>query len=49
MRDPGGEKHELGGLVARIVGAVPKVHAGAAERARAAVDGGADGLGCRMG
>jgi len=43
-----GEKHQFGGLVARIVGTVAEVHAGAAQRAGAAQDGSADRFGCRM-
>jgi hypothetical protein len=43
------EKNELGRLVARIVRAVTEVNARAAHRPRAALDGGAHRLGCRMG
>ena len=49
MRKTRLEKHQFGGLVARIVGTVAEVHAGAAQRAGAAIDGGADGFGRRMG
>ena len=49
VRDPGRKEHELRRLVARSIGAVAEVHAGLLERARAAVDGGADRFGCRVG
>ncbi len=34
MGEPGGEEHQLGGLVARIVGAVTEMHPRAAQRPR---------------
>ena len=49
MSDSGGEKHQFGGLIARIIGPMPKMRAAARERAGAALDGLADGLGRHMG
>jgi hypothetical protein len=49
MRETGREKHQFGGLVARIVGTVTEVHAGAAQRTGTTIDGGADGFGRRVG
>ena len=45
VRQPCRVEDQLGGFVARVVRAVPEMHAGARERARAALDGGAYRLG----
>ena len=47
--DTGGEEHQLRRFIARVVGAVPEVHAGPSEHARAACDGRADGFHFRHG
>ena len=44
MSEARGEKHQFGRLVARIVGAVAEMHARAAQRPRAAIDGLAHGF-----
>jgi hypothetical protein len=42
--EAGDEKHQFGGLVACVVGAMAEVHPRAPQRPRAAVDGGAHGV-----
>jgi hypothetical protein len=38
------EKHEFGRLVARIIGAMPEIHARRCERSRNPIDGSANGF-----